>query len=325
VFHWCREALGVTVNEIFGQTEMNYIVGNSHELWPVKPGSMGRPYPGHRIAVIDDAGNELDAGEVGDVAVHRRWIDGTPDPVFFLGYWGNDPRRRASTPATGAAPATRRRGTRTGISGITGAPTTCSRARAIASARPRSRNCLMRHEAVANSAVVPGARRDARRGDQGVRAARPRLRSSPELEESIRTHVKASLAPYQQPRFIEFVDALPMTTYRESAEEGAARPRGAKGSGTRNQAPGLTGSWLLTTGSYFFWIHRRRESVAVELVLRQSVLDKRLPGEVGHRRRPARVDLVAGEVGKVVENGLVHEAGTPVHASSGVASESTGM
>jgi len=53
VFHWAREELGVTVNEIFGQTEMNYIVGNSHREWPVKPGSMGRPYPGHRVAVID--------------------------------------------------------------------------------------------------------------------------------------------------------------------------------------------------------------------------------------------------------------------------------
>ena len=56
VFAWARDALGVTINEMFGQTEMNYIVGNSHALWPAKPGSMGRPYPGHRVAVIDDAG-----------------------------------------------------------------------------------------------------------------------------------------------------------------------------------------------------------------------------------------------------------------------------
>jgi acetyl-CoA synthetase len=90
VFQWCREELGVTVNEIFGQTEMNYIVGNSHEVWPPKPGSMGRPYPGHRIAVIDDEGRELGPGGLGDVALHRRWIDGTPDPVFLLGYWGNE-------------------------------------------------------------------------------------------------------------------------------------------------------------------------------------------------------------------------------------------
>jgi acetyl-CoA synthetase len=87
---WSRQELGVTVNEMFGQTEMNYIVGNSHTLWPVKPGSMGRPYPGHRIAVIDDEGREVARGEPGDIAMHRQWIDGTPDPVFFLGYWKNE-------------------------------------------------------------------------------------------------------------------------------------------------------------------------------------------------------------------------------------------
>ena len=65
VFHWCREALGVTPNEIFGQTEINYIVGNTNALWPVKPGSMGRPYPGHRIAVIGEDGRELPRGAPG--------------------------------------------------------------------------------------------------------------------------------------------------------------------------------------------------------------------------------------------------------------------
>src|SRR5258708_17879441 len=69
VFEWTREALGVTVNEMFGQTEMNYIVGNSHTLWPAKPGSIGRPYPGHRVACIDDAGDEVPVGELGEVAV----------------------------------------------------------------------------------------------------------------------------------------------------------------------------------------------------------------------------------------------------------------
>jgi acyl-CoA synthetase (AMP-forming)/AMP-acid ligase II len=95
VFEWARDALGVTINEMFGQTEMNYIVGNSHELWPAKPGAMGRPYPGHRVAVIDDDGNELPPGEAGEVAVHRIAPDGTPDPVFFLEYAGNPEGTRA--------------------------------------------------------------------------------------------------------------------------------------------------------------------------------------------------------------------------------------
>src|SRR5260370_41994117 len=74
---------------MFGQTEKNYIVGNSQTLWPAKPGSMGRAYPGHRVGVSDDVGAEVDTGELGEVAMHRIGPDGAPDPVFFLEYFKN--------------------------------------------------------------------------------------------------------------------------------------------------------------------------------------------------------------------------------------------
>src|SRR5688572_30583527 len=85
VLEWAREQLGVTINEMFGQTEINYVVGNCQAAWPVKPGSIGRPYPGHRVAVIDDKGREVPRGELGEIAVDRRG-----DPVFFLEYWKNE-------------------------------------------------------------------------------------------------------------------------------------------------------------------------------------------------------------------------------------------
>src|SRR6185295_13969072 len=88
VFEWAKEQLGVTINEMFGQTEINYVVGNCQSAWPAKPGSIGRPYPGHRVAVIDDQGNELPAGEIGEVAVNRSF-NGQSDPVFFIEYWKN--------------------------------------------------------------------------------------------------------------------------------------------------------------------------------------------------------------------------------------------
>src|SRR5260221_11901897 len=53
VFEWSREALWVTVNEMFGQSEMNYIVGNSHTLRPANPGPIGGPYAGPREACIN--------------------------------------------------------------------------------------------------------------------------------------------------------------------------------------------------------------------------------------------------------------------------------
>jgi acetyl-CoA synthetase len=89
VFAYCRDELGVVVNEMFGQTEINYVVGNCHLFWPPKPGSMGRAYPGHWVAVIDEKGRICKAGEPGEVAVNRCDRHGHPDPVFFLGYWKN--------------------------------------------------------------------------------------------------------------------------------------------------------------------------------------------------------------------------------------------
>jgi acetyl-CoA synthetase len=84
VSDWGREHLGVTVNEFYGQTECNLTVSNCAALMPPKPGSMGRPVPGHDVAVLDDGGNVAPIGTEGEIAVRRR------DPVMFLRY-GNNP------------------------------------------------------------------------------------------------------------------------------------------------------------------------------------------------------------------------------------------
>jgi acetyl-CoA synthetase len=212
VFHWAREALGVTVNEIFGQTEMNYIVGNSHELWPVKPGSMGRPYPGHRIAVIDDAGRELPVGAVGDVAVRRTWIDGTPDPVFFLGYWGNAQASADKYSGEWCRTGDQAAADADGYLWYHGRADDMFKSAGYRIGPTEIENCLAKHPAVANSAVVPSP--DETRGAiiKAFVLLAPGASPSEQLKESIREHVKRHLASYQQPREIEFVAELPMTT-----------------------------------------------------------------------------------------------------------------
>jgi len=91
---WCETALGLAPNEMFGQAETNYVIGDSGKRWPARPGSMGRPYPGHRVAVIDEQGQACPAGQVGEVAVNRYDIHGQPDPALFLGYWSNEAATR---------------------------------------------------------------------------------------------------------------------------------------------------------------------------------------------------------------------------------------
>ena len=80
---WGRTRLGVTINEFYGQTECNLVLGNMASLDMPRPGSTGRAVPGHEVAIVDSAGNVLPAGEEGEIAVKR------PDPAMFLEYWKN--------------------------------------------------------------------------------------------------------------------------------------------------------------------------------------------------------------------------------------------
>ena len=212
VFEWAREALGVTVNEMFGQTEMNYIVGNSHELWPARPGSMGRPYPGHRVAVIDDDGNELPRGEAGEVAVHRIAPDGTPDPVFFLEYAGNPEGTRAKYTGDWCRTGDVAVMDEAGDLWYRGRADDMFKAAGYRIGPSEIENCLVKHPAVANAAVVPSP--DAERGNvvKAFIVLAPGHEPSGALEDELRSHVRGKLAPYEYPREIEFIDALPMTT-----------------------------------------------------------------------------------------------------------------
>ncbi len=212
VFGWAQEALGVTINEMFGQTEMNYIVGNSHTQWPAKPGSMGRPYPGHRIAIIDDAGVEVGTDEVGDVAMHRVGTDGTPDPVFFLEYFRNP--EGTARKFTGDWCRTGDLATRDadGYFWYQGRADDMFKAAGYRIGPSEIENCLIKHPAVANAAVVPSP--DETRGNivKAFIVLAPGVAASPLLEEDIQRHVRKFLAPYEYPKEIEFIDALPMTT-----------------------------------------------------------------------------------------------------------------
>ena len=212
VFAWSRESLGVTINEMFGQTEINYLVGNSHTLWPAKPGSIGRPYPGHRVALIDDDGEEVPAGEPGDVAVHRTDIHGDRDAVFFLGYWKNDAATRAKFTGEWCRTGDLAVRDADGYFWYQGRADDVFKAAGYRIGPSEIENCLVKHPAVANAAVVPSP--DADRGNvvKAFIVLTPGTQPSAALEEEIRAHVRGRLAPYEYPKEIEFIDALPMTT-----------------------------------------------------------------------------------------------------------------
>ncbi len=212
VFEWARNALGVTINEMFGQTEINYIVGNCNALWPAKPGAMGRPYPGHRVGVIDDAGEEVAAGEIGEVAVHRTDIHGDPDAVFFLGYWRNDEATRKKYTGQWCRTGDLAQRDADGYLRYQGRADDVFKSAGYRIGPSEIENCLIKHPAVANAAVVGSPDPERTNIVKAFIVLQAGYTASPGLEGELQAHVRGKLAPYEYPKEIEFIDALPMTT-----------------------------------------------------------------------------------------------------------------
>ena len=223
VFAYCERQLGVTVNEMFGQTEINYVVGNCSRFWPPKPGSMGKGYPGHRVAVIDEAGQLCPPGTPGEVAVNRFDVHGQPDPVFFLGYWNNEDATRKKYTGDWCRTGDVAVCDDEGYLWYQGRTDDMFKAAGYRIGPGEIENCLVKHPAVQNAAVVP--KPDAQRGalvkayvvlSPDARAARQAAASAADYDEGVRqslqAHVRGLLAPYEYPKEIEFIDQLPMTT-----------------------------------------------------------------------------------------------------------------
>lgn len=203
---WARATFGVIVNEIYGQTEVNYIVGNCSTVWGVRPGSMGLPYPGHDVAVLDDAGEAARRGEPGEIAVRA------PDPVMFLKYWERPEATREKFRDGWVLTGDLAVADEDGYLWFQGRRDDVINSAGYRIGPAEVEECLIRHDAVAMAAVIGVP--DEIRGE-AVKAfimLREGCAPSRDLEDEIRRHVKDRVAAYQYPRAIEFVDDLPMTT-----------------------------------------------------------------------------------------------------------------
>jgi acetyl-CoA synthetase len=228
VFGYCQTQLGVTVNEMFGQTEINYIVGNcamewgamgegvsTHRTnvgWPAKPGSMGKGYPGHRVAVIDEDGHECPTGVPGDVALNRYNQHGQPDPIFFLGYWKNEKSTLGKYTGDWCRTGDMAVRDEDGYLWYQGRADDVFKAAGYRIGPSEIENCLVKHPAVANAAVVP--KPDAERGAlvKAYVVLAAGHEASDALVADLQLHVRGKLAPYEYPKEIEFIRELPMTT-----------------------------------------------------------------------------------------------------------------
>jgi acetyl-CoA synthetase len=187
------------------------VVGNCHAAWPVKPGSIGRPYPGHKVAVIDEHGKEVPRGELGEIAVNRSF-NGMRDPVFFLEYWKNEKATQEKFIGDWGCTGDQGRMDDDGYLWYQGRSDDIIKSSGYRIGPAEIESCLVKHPAVANAAVI--GKPDATRGSivKAFIVLQPGTAPSDGLTEEIQNHVRGRLAPYEYPREIEFIDALPMTT-----------------------------------------------------------------------------------------------------------------
>lgn len=206
LYDWGQAVLNLKINEMWGQTEFNYLVGNSANLMPVKPGSMGRPYPGHEVDAIDDDGNPVPRGETGELAAR------TGDPVMFLGYWNNEAATLEKISNGWFRTGDVGYRDEDGYIWFVGRKDDVISTAGHRVGPGEIEDCLLKHPAVAQAAVI--GKPDELRGNIIKafivlgRGASP----SDDLKQDIQNTVKSRLAAYEYPREIEFIDEMPMTT-----------------------------------------------------------------------------------------------------------------
>jgi acetyl-CoA synthetase len=202
---WARERLGTTINEIYGQTEANYVVGNSSTAWPVRPGSMGRPYPGHVVGVLASDGSDAASAEIGELAVRL------PDPVAFLGYWNEPEATREKVADDWLRTGDLGRVDEDGYLWFHGRTDDVISSAGYRIGPEEVEQCLLKHPAVALPAVIGVP--DPVRG-QAIKAfisLGEGFSPSHDLELEIQHFVRERLAAYEYPRSIEFVEEIPLT------------------------------------------------------------------------------------------------------------------
>ncbi|APX90593.1 AMP-dependent synthetase [Brevirhabdus pacifica] len=201
---WGSSRLGVEINEIYGQTECNLVIGTCRQLEPVPEGTMGRAVPGHDVAIIDAAGQPLPPGELGEIAVRA------PDPVMFLQYWGKPDETAAKFDGEWMRTGDLGRCDETGLFTFEGRDDDVITSAGYRIGPTEIENCVLTHPDVIAAAAVGVP--DARRTEIVKLFAVLRPGASREgLEEALVEMVRSRVSPHVAPRAVEWIDSLPTT------------------------------------------------------------------------------------------------------------------
>jgi acetyl-CoA synthetase len=206
IYEWGKATLGITINEFYGQTECNLVVSSCAALGISRPGSMGRPVPGHSVAVIRPDGSRCSPGELGQIAIKR------PDPVMFLQYWGKPDATREKFIEDWMTTGDQGMTDGDGYFQFIGRDDDVITSSGYRIGPTEIEDCLIRHPAVALAAVV--GKPDPLRTEivKAFIVLKSGHAPSDALAADIQGFVKTRLSAHEYPREVAFIDEMPMTT-----------------------------------------------------------------------------------------------------------------
>lgn len=203
---WIEATLATPVNEFYGQTEINMVLGTTVESLPPEPDSMGCAFPGFEVAVLDPDGTPVGAGEVGEICVRAG------NPGQFLEYW-QQPEATAEKLRHGwIHTGDQARRDAAGNFAYQGRADDIISTAGYRVGPGEIEECLLSHPAVAMAAAVGVP--DELRGEaiHAFVVLSDGHSAATGLADELRQHVKSRLAFYQYPREITFRTELPLTT-----------------------------------------------------------------------------------------------------------------
>jgi acetyl-CoA synthetase len=205
-FAWGREALGLTINEFYGQTECNLVLSSCAAIGVAKPGSIGKPVPGHKVAVIRDDGSPCESGELGQIAVAR------PDPVMFLSYWNKPGATEAKFIGDWMTTGDQGIVDEGGYVRFVGRDDDVITSSGYRIGPGEIEDCLIRHPAVALAAAI--GKPDPVRTEivKAFIVLKDGYSASDALAADIQGFVRGRLSAHEYPREISFRGNLPLTT-----------------------------------------------------------------------------------------------------------------
>jgi acetyl-CoA synthetase len=205
-YGWGRETLGLTINEFYGQTECNFVLSSCAKIGVTKAGAIGKPVPGHTVAVIRDDGSICAPGEQGQIAVKR------PDPVMFLEYWKRPDATREKFIGDWMTTGDQGACDDEGYIRFIGRDDDVITSSGYRIGPAEIEDCLIRHPAVALAAAI--GKPDPLRTEivKAFVLLKPGFAASDALAGEIQAFVRTKLSAHEYPREIAFIDEMPMTT-----------------------------------------------------------------------------------------------------------------